>query len=135
MSNATVTMSAVENAQWSWDPSTDLYTRTTNGVPQVDTAGRPVTTTNVIIEDVPYPYTQYIDPAGNPVPYANTIGSGNAYFLIGGKEFAGSWSKPSEFAITKYTTFAGKRVQLVPGRTWIMLAPIGVGPVAPSTSG
>ncbi|MGC8465874.1 MAG: DUF3048 domain-containing protein [Acidimicrobiales bacterium] len=135
MPTAIVTMSSVENAQWSWNSSTGLYTRTTNGVPQVDSSGRPVTTNNVIIEDVPYPLTQYIDPAGNPVPYANSIGSGDAYFLIGGKEFAGTWSKPSEFAITKYTTFSGKRVDLVPGRTWVMFAPIGVGPVVPSSNG
>lgn len=130
IASASISMSVAENALWTWNPGAQLFYRTTDGTPQIDASGRPVTTNNVIVEDVSYPYTIYTDPAGNPVPYANIIGSGTAFFLVGGKEFQGTWSKPSESALTTYTTSSGSPLLLSPGRTWVMLAPIGTVPAA-----
>lgn len=125
ISAVTVTMSGAEVAHWVWSASSGTFTRSTNGVPQVDTSGTPVTTNNIIVEEVPYPNTGYTDPANNPVPYANSIGTGTAYFYVDGKAFSGQWSKPTEHSITKYTTSSGQPLLLAPGRTWVMLAPIG----------
>jgi hypothetical protein len=131
VSQVTVTMSGATVAAWSYDAATRQWDRSTNGHPQtvaVGTAlspGPPVAFTNIIVEIVPYQNTGYIDPAGNPVPDANTVGSGQALILSGGESAEATWSKPSASAITAYQASDGSPVRLLPGTTWVMLAPQG----------
>jgi hypothetical protein len=79
----------------------------------------------VIVETVPYQNTGYLDPAGNPVPDADIVGSGPAVVLSGGKLVHATWSKPSPSSITTYQASDGSPVRLLPGQTWVMLAPAG----------
>jgi hypothetical protein len=93
--------------------------------------GPPVAFTNIIIEMVPYQNTGYIDPAGNPVPDANTVGSGQAVILSDGELADATWSKPTPSATTMYQASDGSPIRLLRGTTWVMLAP----EEAPITSG
>ena len=131
VTQVTVTMSGATVATWSYDATTKQWDRSTNGHPQtvaVGTAlssGPPVAFTNIIVEMVPYQDAGYIDPAGNPVPDANTVGSGQALILSDGDLAVASWSKPSPSAITTYQASVGSPVRLLRGTTWVMLAPEG----------
>jgi hypothetical protein len=131
VSQVTVTMSGATVATWSYDATTKQWDRSTNGHPQTValgtalSSGPPVAFTNVIVEMVPYQDTGYIDPAGNPVPDANTVGSGQALILSDGETADATWSKPSPSAITTYQASDGSPVRLLRGTTWVMLAPEG----------
>jgi hypothetical protein len=131
VSKVTVAMSATAVVTWSYDPSTTQWLRSTNGAPQRVaqggslTPGPPIVSTNVIVEMVPYQNTGYIDPAGNPVPDANIVGSGPAVVLSGGKLVHATWLKPSPSSITTYQASDGSHIGLLRGQTWVMLAPAG----------
>ena len=119
----TLDLSGVTTVEWAWDPIAKVWDRT-QGTPSVDAAGVPITATNVIVEIVPYSNTGYIDPAGNPVPDANTVGNGQAYVLSGGEIVKATWSKPSEFSVTKFIDSKGHQIALEPGKTWVELLPL-----------
>jgi hypothetical protein len=74
---------------------------------------------------VPYHNTGLIDPAHNPVPEANLVGSGDVAIFTGGSIVRGHWSKASVDAVTLYTDPAGQPIQLAPGPTWVELPPLG----------
>ena len=131
VSQVTVTMSGSTVATWSYDGAAKQWDRSTNGVPQrvaVGTSltpGPPVAFTNIIVEMVPYQNTDYVDPIGNPVPDANVVGSGQAVILSDGELVDATWSKPAASSITTYEASNGAAVDLLPGTTWVMLAPEG----------
>ena len=137
VAQVTVTMSGSTIATWSYDAANGQWDRSTNGVPQVVAVGtslspgQPVAFTNIVVEMVPYQDTGYIEPAGNPVPDANTVGSGQAVILSGGELVNVTWSKASPSAITSYQASDGSPIKLLPGTTWVMLAPEGA-PIASS---
>ncbi len=125
ISHLKLAMSVATMAAWSWDPASGLWQRSTNGTPQTVTGGAPVAFTNVIVELVAYHDTGFVDPAGNPVPDADVVGSGSALILSGGRMTRATWSKAAPEAVTSYTDASGLPVALTPGRTWVMLAPVG----------
>lgn len=125
VSSFRVEISGNANDLWTWNSSGGFWTRSTNGVLQKNPQGAPESATNVIIEFVNYTNTGFIDPAGNPVPQAHSVGSGNAIFLSGGEQATGTWSKASEHAVTTFTDSSGQPIKLAPGRTWVEFAPIG----------
>ncbi len=120
-----VDISGNANALWTWDAGSRYWTRSTNGVPQRNPQGISENATNVIIEFVSYTNTGFIDPAGNPVPQAHSVGTGKAIFLSGGQEAVGTWSKASQSAVTTFSDSSGQPIELAPGRTWVEFAPIG----------
>ncbi len=125
ISSFNVDISGNANDVWTWNSSGGYWTRSTNGVLQKNPQGVPENATNVIVEFVNYTNTGFIDPAGNPVPQAHSVGSGQAIFLSGGEEATGTWSKASEHAVTTYADSSGQPIKLAPGRTWIEFAPVG----------
>jgi len=110
---------------WTWNSGAGNWIRTTNGVVQRNPSGIAESAKNVIIEFVSYTNTGFVDPAGNPVPQAHSVGLGKAIFLSGGKVADGTWSKASEHAVTTFNDSSGQPIKLAPGRTWVEFAPIG----------
>ncbi|TAN23759.1 MAG: DUF3048 domain-containing protein, partial [Actinomycetota bacterium] len=125
-----VDISGNANGLWTWDSGSGYWIRSTNGVPQRNPQGLAENAKNVIIEFVNYTNTGFIDPAGNPVPQAHSVGSGKAIFLSGGQEAVGTWSKASESAVTRFSDSSGQPVKLAPGRTWVEFAPVGTSTTA-----
>lgn len=130
VSSLLVNVSGNARDLWTWNPGSATWIRSTDGTLQQNAQGTPVSAQNVIVEFVSYTNTGFIDPAGNPVPQAHSVGSGNAIFLSGGKEAQGSWSKASERSVTTFSDASGQPVQLEPGRTWVMFVPIGTPTIA-----
>jgi len=82
-----------------------------------------VTVTNLVVQDVPYKaLTSSKDPT---VHTAELIGSGAAMLFGGGYGAAVTWSRPQPLKITNYFDSRTLGVALMPGRTWIILAPAG----------
>ncbi len=124
-SSTEVYISSAADDLWTYHGSTGQYTKSIGGQAIVDTAGAPLSTTNVIIEFVSYVNTQYVDPAGNPVPEADILGTGNGEVLMGGSYAPISWSKSSDSQPTTYSYSTGQPLKLRPGRTFVVFAPIG----------
>ncbi len=111
---------------YDWDAAAGGWKRTTNGTPHLLEGGAQLTSTNGIVQFVAYRTSPGdFDVLHNPVSVADVLGSGDAWVLAGGKVVKGKWSKPSPEAMTAFTDAAGAPVALLPGRTWVLLAPIG----------
>ena len=97
---------------------------TTNRTPHLLEGGGQLTSTNVIVQFVPYRNSPGdFDAAGNPVSVANVIGGGDAWVLAAGRVVKGKWSKPAAEAVTAFTDETGAALALLPGRTWVLLVP------------
>lgn len=123
--HATVVMGGQTTAAWDWDASISRWRRTTNGTPHVMDDGPQLSFANVIVQYVRYTNTTSRDPAGFLVPTATVVGSGDAMVLAGGTQVRARWTKKSVTDVTAFTDATGVPIQLLPGPTWVMLAPLG----------
>jgi hypothetical protein len=110
---------------YTWDAPSRLWRRTQDRRAHLDTAGRQVAPSNVIIQFVTYRNTGLVDPSGSAVPEAQVVGDGDGWVLTGGWLIPTHWSKPSAEAVTHYLDRNGTEVILGPGRTWVELVPPG----------
>jgi hypothetical protein len=111
---------------YTWDAPSSTWKRSTNGTAHMLEDGSQLSATNVIVQFVPYQNSPGdFDVVGNPVPVASVVGNGDAWVLSGGRVVKGKWSKPAAEAVTAFTTATGAPVQFVPGRTWVLLVPVG----------
>lgn len=120
-----------DNVRWQWDPGSSKYLRYTNGAPHGAANGQ-VTATNVVILATRY-QPSWADARS---PEGQTIGEGDAWVFSRGRMIQGRWSREGPNAPYQLTTRRnGKDVTvigLVPGRTFVELAEVGVdGPPTP----
>ncbi|PJI95009.1 DUF3048 domain-containing protein [Luteimicrobium subarcticum] len=128
---AAIRMSPAYQPGWTYSTKTRTYLRDERGVPSVSTAGVRLSATNVVVLRVDVVNTTYKDPAGNPVPETEVIGSGHAIVLTGGKALSVTWSKKDQKSVL-HVRAGGKDVLLAPGQTWIELVPSSTGDVTVS---
>lgn len=84
--------------------------------------GKPVTTTNIVVEIVHFTVGPYIESPGSSGDIeSETVGGGSGYVLRGGKAIAVTWSRPRPTSPTVFKDAAGQPVRLAPGRTWVEL--------------
>ena len=120
-SAADVPLSGVADVRWTWDGK--AWRRSQDGVPFTVTGSGRIGPANVILQYVQIVSAGYQDVAGTPVPKAVVIGTGKAQLLRDGKVITGTWSKPSRFDVTQFTTADGQPLALRPGQTWVELVP------------
>ena len=108
-----------------WDPAGSRWLRSTNGRPQTVQGGGQLAFTTVIVQKVNYRPVGYSDSAGNPVDEAVLVGSGDAVVLSQGRQVAARWSKSSPTSVTSYTDPAGQPLRIPPGKTLVLLPPVG----------
>lgn len=90
----------------------------------VDDLGTQLQATNVVIELVTLQYgNQAESPGGTGDVESQTVGSGLAYVLRGGRVERGTWSRPAWEDITTLTAADGKPMTLAPGQTWVEIVP------------
>jgi hypothetical protein len=112
--------------EYRWDGGPDLaWRRWQNGTEHVDTDAVQVSARNVIIQFVDYVNSGARDSVGNPVPEAQTVGTGEALVFTDGVVTGGGWSRPTETDMPRYVDGAGQPIVLRPGRTWVALVPVG----------
>jgi hypothetical protein len=118
---ADVPLSGVADVRWTWDGK--AWRRSQGGVPFTVTGSGRIGPANVILQYVQIVSAGYEDVAGTPVPSSVVIGTGKAQLLRDGKVLTGTWSKPSRFDVTRFTTTDGQPLTLRPGQTWVELVP------------
>lgn len=101
--------------QYAWNGSG--WDRTQNGRPTVDTAGVRTSPATVIVQ-----FTNYgRSAADSRSPEAITVGSGPALVFTDGHVLEAGWSRPRATDVTVYTDGEGRRISILPGRTWVEL--------------
>ncbi|MFI6845155.1 DUF3048 domain-containing protein [Kitasatospora sp. NBC_00085] len=94
--------------------------------------GRPATTTDagqmgaptVVVQRVAETTSPrgLVDSFGHLVPFAPTVGSGEAVFLRDGAAYRGTWSRSDAAGGTEFS-YAGQPMTFHPGQVWIVLEP------------
>jgi hypothetical protein len=104
-----------------WSPEQQRWLVSMDGRPAVATDTGRLAPSTVVIQRVPIRESAISDTAGNPSPFAQTVGSGTALVLRDGLAFDARWSRPSPDAGTTYTTASGEPLPFAPGQVWVAL--------------
>jgi hypothetical protein len=118
-------------ATWDWNGTLRAWLRGQDGSADLDRAGAQLSATNVIVQFVPYITSgmatgEGLPPA--PIPTAELVGRGTAWYLSAGRVVRGSWSRSGLTTPTSFTDASGAPIRLNPGRTWVELVPVEVMP-------
>jgi hypothetical protein len=108
-------------------PALHKYVRYIDGVKQVAADGKPVATTNVIVQSctiVAHP--RDTDVMGNPSQFTYTVGTGQVEIFHGGRGTVGKWSRGKLSNGTAFRTSTGKAIPLTPGNSWVVLIKKGI---------
>ena len=113
---------------WSFDPTTNKYSRTLAGAPHLDrTTGNQITAKNIIIQTVERTF-QPTGSYGSQNYVFKNIGSGKAYVMEDGKVITAIWKKASLTDRTKFYDETGAEISFNPGNTWYEVVPPEVTP-------
>lgn len=121
---------ALPNASvaWSYSPQFGQWVRTQNGTADVDSSGRQLSATNIVVLFINYVVTGMATGEGvpaTPIPGGIMTGTGQALFLSGNQVVKGTWNRTSLTSPATYADGSGAPIQLAAGNTWVELLPIG----------
>lgn len=122
-------LSGVSHPRWTWSAVDGAWLRAEGSTAATEADGAPLRAANVVVLRVAVVNTGYTDPAGNPVPETQMVGSGEALIATGGATVAATWSKASPYDPVVLTGADGAPILLAPGNTWIELVPTRTGSV------
>jgi hypothetical protein len=123
-------LSGLSYPTWTWNPTTSRWDRAEGRTPSVGADGVPLSAANVVVLRVGVVNTRFTDPAGNPVPEMQMLGTGEALVASGGRTLAVTWTKNSPLEPVTLTGADGLPVLIAPGNTWVELVPTRTGTVA-----
>jgi hypothetical protein len=111
---------------FAWDAASRRWLETAGGSVVRDTDGRPVSTSNVIVQfcTVTIDYHD-IDQAGSPAAYTHTVGTGRAVLFRDGRQVEGTWARSRAGDPTRFRAASGGDMLLRPGGVWVLLAATG----------
>jgi len=115
--------SSYSDVYWTWNKKQGVWLRAHATVPHTLVDGSQVQATNIVVQVVKVVAGDIIDPAGNPSPEVDVIGSGKAYVFRDGRMILGRWERAKEGDVTTFVTKTGETIPLAPGRTWVELLP------------
>lgn len=104
-----------------WSPRERRWVIALDGEPATDTTGGRLGAATVVVQKVTVRESRFVDAAGNPTPYAVTVGSGTATVLRDGAAFAARWSRPEAQDGTEFTTENGDPMPFATGPVWVIL--------------
>jgi hypothetical protein len=102
-----------------YDSEKMLYYRNRNGSAHIDrNTDKPFGVANIIIQKVD---SRIIAGDAEGRLDVDMVGSGEGYFISGGKSIDITWEKTERFGATKYYDLEGNEIILNPGNTWIQV--------------
>ncbi|MDX1359628.1 MAG: DUF3048 domain-containing protein, partial [Clostridia bacterium] len=106
-------------AAYIYDVEKMLYYRNRNGAAHIDrNTDKPFGVANIIIQKVD---SRIIAGDAEGRLDVDMVGSGEGYFISGGKSIDITWEKTERFGATKYYDLEGNEIILNPGNTWIQV--------------
>jgi hypothetical protein len=115
--------SSYSDVFWTWSKKQGVWLRAHGSEPHMLVDGSQVQATNVVVQTVHVVPGDIIDPAGNPSPEVQTLGSGKAYIFRNGRMVVGRWERATLDDTTTFATRSGDPIPLAPGNTWVELLP------------
>jgi hypothetical protein len=115
--------STYSDVNWTWSKKQGAWLRAHGTVPHTLVDGAQVQATNIVVQVVDVVAGDIIDPAGNPSPEVDVVGSGRAYVFRDGRMVLGRWERAREGDLTTFVTRSGETIPLAPGSTWVELLP------------
>jgi hypothetical protein len=115
--------SSYSDVNWVWSKKQGAWLRSHGTEPHMLVDGSQVQATNIVVQVVDVVPGDIIDPAGNPSPEVDVIGSGKAYVFRGGRMILGRWERAHEGDVTAFVSKSGETIPLAPGTTWVELLP------------
>jgi hypothetical protein len=122
-------LSGISYPTWTWSPANTAWVRAEGSTLATDADGVPLRAANVVVLRVAVANTNFSDPAGNPVPETQMVGTGEALVATGGRTLTVTWAKNSPGEPVVLTGADGQPVLLAPGSTWVELVPTRTGSV------
>ena len=110
---------------WEFDVEAGGWARTQDGEPHVDADGARIVATNVLVAEVDHVRTGSLDTVGTTVFEEQFLGTGRGWVATDGHVIEVTWTKPSLDSVATWTTADGVPVALLPGQSWVEIAPIG----------
>lgn len=101
---------------WTYNATTGLFYRAQQGDKDLDSNGKQLTATNVVVVRV-----GVVNDGG--VPKTQLFGGGEAWVSSGGGTVHGSWSKSSATSPIRLLDDSGVTIRLAAGNSWIELVP------------
>ena len=102
-----------------YDAEKMLYYRNRNGTSHIDrNTDKPFAVANIIIQKVD---SRIIEGDSEGRLEVDMVGSGEGYFISGGKSIDITWEKSERFGATKYYNLEGDEIVLNPGNTWVQV--------------
>jgi hypothetical protein len=126
---ASLKLSGSSHPTWTWSAADNAWLRAEGSTPAVEADGTPLRAANVVVLRVAVVNTAFTDPAGNPVPETQMLGTGEALVASGGRTIAATWTKNALTDPVVLTGTDGLPLLLAPGNTWVELVPTGTGSV------
>lgn len=112
------------SVKWTYDPTTNSYTRAQGGAPFIDkNTGKAINSKDVVVvfADESPANDGY---EGGHILY-DVIGKGDALIFQNGQAIKGSWTKKDEESRMYFSDAKGKEVELVRGQVFVEILPIG----------
>ncbi|WKX14611.1 DUF3048 domain-containing protein [Streptomyces sp. NL15-2K] len=103
---------------WSADQGSWLVSQ--DGTPTVTTDGQRVAPATVVVQHVKVRESAFRDFLGNNTPYTETVGSGTAEVLRGGRAYDVRWEREKATDGTEFTTNDGAPVNFARGQVWVV---------------
>lgn len=106
--------------RFTWSSSRERYLVTMDGTPTLTTAGKRLAPATVVVQYVKIRKSDFYDFLGNNTPYTETVGSGKAKVLRGGKAYDVDWKREKATDGTTFTTNGGDPVNFAKGQVWVV---------------
>jgi hypothetical protein len=110
------------NVSWSYDQTTELYSRSRGGAVEIDkNTGKQITARVVAVMHT----TSHILVEGDQYIVVNTTGSGDADVYQNGIKISGTWKKDPSRLNSKLFFYdgSGNEIKFAPGQIWIEIDP------------
>jgi Protein of unknown function (DUF3048) N-terminal domain/Protein of unknown function (DUF3048) C-terminal domain len=107
---------------FTWAAPRDRWLISMDGRPAVTTDSGRLGAATVVIQYVTVRASRFQDRGGNVTPFSETVGSGKALVLRGGRAYDAHWSRPSAEGGTSFTTPDGSPLAFARGPVWVVLA-------------
>ncbi|MFI9825352.1 DUF3048 domain-containing protein [Streptomyces sp. NPDC052013] len=107
---------------FTWSEADSRWLVSMDGSPAITDEGEPLAPATVVVQYVTVRPSEFQDFLGNNTPYTETVGSGEALVLRGGRSYEALWNRPAAEEGTTFTTEEGERMNFARGQVWVVYA-------------